>query len=65
MANFSVKFSYTLNEIVYYKSAMVRATTPDSAKDKVVDFCLSRIDGKICSFAFESISVSTYNFILI
>lgn len=63
MANFSVKFSYTYNEVVYHKTAVVRASDPEAAKTKIVDFYL-RHHGSAESFKFDKVSLSSYNLIL-
>lgn len=64
MPIFSVKFSYTVNDVVYRKTAVVRATSPELAKDKIVRFYLSN-HGSADSFSFEQVSLSNYNLILV
>lgn len=64
MPNFSVNFSYICNDVVYRKSAVVRASDPDSAKTKIVRFYLSN-HGSAESFSFEQVNLSNYNLILV
>lgn len=63
MPNFSVHYSFERNQVIFHKLAVVRATTPNAAKDKIVDYYLNRF-GTLSSITFEKISLSNYNLIL-
>lgn len=65
MPNFSIKFSFEKDKLKYYKTAIVRASSPEAAKDKLVS-SLIRINGNVyAGFAFEKISVSSFNYIFV
>lgn len=64
MPIFSIKFSYTCNEVVYRKTAIVRASDPEVAKNKIVNFYISN-HGSADSFVFDIVSLSKYNLVLV
>ena len=65
MPNFSIKYSYSENGAVFRKTAIVRASSVDAAKDKLVRF-LTHCDSCVYSdFKFDKISISSYNLILV
>lgn len=65
MPNFLIKFSFEKNNVKFYKTAIVRASSPDAAKDKLVS-SLIKISGPVFSgFAFEQVCVSSYNYVFV
>lgn len=66
MVNFSIKFSFSKDNIVYHKTAIVRASSADDAKDKLIASLIRCNSGKpYQSFAFGKISVSSYNYVFV
>lgn len=65
MPNFSIKYSYQDGEVICRKTAVVRASSVNAAKDKLVRF-LTHCDSRVYSdFKFDKISISSYNLILV
>lgn len=63
MPNFSIRFQYTKSDVVHYKTAIVRASSPDMAKEKLVSSIVKNI-GVVDRFKVEKISLSNYDFCL-
>lgn len=63
MPIFFVKYSFTRNKIIYYKTAIVRACNSEAVKNKVVNFYRDKY-GVVELFVFDKISVSSYNLVI-
>lgn len=61
MPIFSIRFMYKKSSVVYYKAAIVRASSPDVAKAKFVSFLLRTL-GVVDDFKIMKISLSNYDF---
>lgn len=66
MSNFSVLFCYSDGGVIYHKSAVVSASSPDVAKEKLVSCLLNLREGKpFPYFKIESVRLSSYNFLFV
>lgn len=64
MPNFLICFSYSGdNDVVYRKTALVRASSPDVAKDKLVSNLIKIFGKTFKTFKFDAISVSSFNYL--
>lgn len=61
MPNFSIRFHYMKSDVVHYKTAIVRASSPDMAKEKLASFFVKHV-GVVDLFKVEKISLSNYDF---
>lgn len=61
MPNFSIRFQYTKSDVVHYKNAIVRASSLDMAKEKLVSFFVKHV-GVVDRFKVDKISLSNFDF---
>lgn len=65
MPIFSIKYHYSRDSVVHHETAIVRASSPDVAKEKLARLLTRSYQFRLDNFKFDKISLSLYNLILV